>query len=248
MKKDITQLDRDLGKALMELDISDTEPDFHAMFEKVEAMAQQRSGRLRVKRVVRRTLLVAALAVCLLMGSIVIAALSSPADARADSWFDRAVIGLRSVLRLETTSEELIDAPMPRESTYTGIEAARQDGYTGYAPTYLPEGYTVKSVQLLSGQTLTRAGFDVTDGRQALSLTYVMGKNTQMDVQLAGDETIKPFMWNGFVGAIIERSDGSSSLSCVNKDTDEMMSCSGPISSQEIDEIITHMEKAETPP
>ena len=137
---------------------------------------------------------------------------------------------------------------MPRESTYTGVEAARQDGYIGYAPTYLPEGYAVKSVHLLSGQTLTRASFHVTDGHQTLSLTYVKAKNTQMDVQLAGDEALKPFIWNGFVGAIIERGDGSSSLSCVNKDTDELMSCSGPISSQEINEIIKHMEKAETPP
>ena len=248
MKKDITPLDRELGQALMEIDITETEPDFRAMFANAEAIVEQRRGKLRMKRVIRRTLLVASLAICLLIGSVVVAVLSPSSTAQADSWFDRAVFGLRTILRLETAPGEVIDAPMPQETEYANIDAARQNGYIGYVPAYLPEGYAVKGVQILSGQALTRASFEVTDGRQNLSLSYFKGRNVQLNINMDGYKSVKPFMWGEFVGAVIEYDDGSSSLSCVNKETNELIACKGQIAAEEIVEIITHMEKAETPP
>ena len=246
MKDGPTPLDKELGRTLLEVDTPDAEPDFRAMFSDADQIAKSNARKKKAKRTkaMRRTLLVASIAILLLLGSTLMAVLSPPPDAKADTWFDKVVISLRNAFRIETAPGDVDDIQDEQIAEYSSVEEARAAGYHGYVPTYLPNGYAFEKISV----SANNVDIKLSDGEHILSLIYRSGVNIQINTPTNNGEEPLPFMWDGFVGMVNEYEGGTVMLSCTNMDTSEMITGMGQVSSHEIIAVVSGMKKAEARP
>ena len=182
-------------------------------------MITQEDGRRQNERchgIRRRILLTLSLAACLMIGSTLISMLSPPPS---------------------------IDEPSDQATEYASIEQARQGGYTGYAPTYLPDGYAIDRITITTGTASKRATFRLQSGELHALLIYAQGKNLEMRAPPEESATLAPFVWNGFSGTAVQYDEGAAYLTCVSRDAEELISLGGDMSMDNIMQIITHMER-----
>lgn len=203
---------------------------------------QKRRRQQRRRVVIRRSIIAASVVVFLLISSALMSVLMPPPNAQAETWYEKVLVTVRGFLRMET-APGVVENIDETYVAYQSIDDARRAGYTGYAPTYIPDGFSLTEILILQGEDSIYADYQYGKDEATIIIQYRSGANSRYDA-LVMDEGMKPFHWGEFIGYSMEHENGVSLLSCVNSGGREMINVSGDISAEELVNIVMGMEEA----